>query len=305
MRRAEWVGLGASRSVHVFMASVYGVLLTATTWGLWARSGSGWQGIALTCAVIFPVVLLPAIVYNDLKSYEKRNAALTLPWVVLLVAIIPSMAVLSVRFEFPLRDALLAKMDRALGFNVPAIAAWTTAHPHWRILSDKSYDVLYLLLPMAMFLPGIWGKRDAAEQFIVANAAAFLISFPIFTLMPAIGPWAGSEFAGSAAQKACEASILALHSGSKAAAVVGVVSFPSFHVIWAVLSARALWPMPGLRTVGAVMALLVAVSTVTTGWHYVVDVLAGLVMAAVALGVARRIVEPTATKPTRSKSSSE
>jgi membrane-associated phospholipid phosphatase len=117
--------------------------------------------------------------------------------------------------------------------------------------------------------------------------------------------WAGSEFAGSAAQKACEACILALHSGSKAAAVVGVVSFPSFHVIWAVLSARALWPMPGLRIVGAVMALLVAVSTVTTGWHYVVDVLAGLVMAAVALGVARRIVEPTATKPNRSKSSRE
>lgn len=144
-----------------------------------------------------------------------------------------------------------------------------------------------LLLPMAMFLPGILGKQEAAEQFIVANAAAILISFPIFTLMPAIGPWAGSEFAGSAAQKACEASILALHSGSKTAAVVGVVSFPSFHVIWAMLSARALWPMRGLRIVGAVMALLVAVSTVTTGWHYVVDVLAGLVMTAVALAVAR------------------
>ncbi|HXT26452.1 MAG TPA: phosphatase PAP2 family protein [Candidatus Eisenbacteria bacterium] len=298
MRRAEWVGLGLSRRVHVFMACVYGTLLSATTWGLWTRSGSGWQGIALTSAVIFPVVLLPAIVYNDLKSYEKRHAALTLPWVVLLVAIIPSMAVLSVRFEFPLRDALLAKMDRALGFNVPAIAAWTAAHPHWRTLSDKSYDVLYLLLPMAMFLPGILGKRAPAEQFIVANAAAFLLSFPVFTLMPAIGPWAGSQFAGNAAQKACEASIIALHSGSKTAAVVGVVSFPSFHVIWAVLSARALWPIRGLRIVGVAMAGLVVVSTVSTGWHYVVDVIAGFAMAAVALGIARLVVEPERKKRT-------
>jgi len=276
------------------MVCVYGILLGATTWGLWTRSGSGWQGIALTSAVIFPVVLLPAIIYNDVKSYKKRNAALTLPWVMLLVAIIPSMAVLSVRFEFPLRDVLLARMDMALGLNVPAIAAWTAAHPHWQILSDKSYDVLYLLLPIAMFLPGILGRREAAEQFIVANAAAFLISFPIFTLMPAIGPWAGSEFAGNAAQKACEASIIALHSGSKTAAVVGVVSFPSFHVIWAVLSARALWPIRGLRIVGVAMACLVTVSTVTTGWHYVVDVIAGFAMAGVALGIARLVVEPAA-----------
>jgi membrane-associated phospholipid phosphatase len=296
MRRTEWAGLGPSRRVHAFMACVYGILLGATTWGLWTRSGSGWQGIALTSAVIFPVVLLPAIIYNDMKSYEKRNAALTLPWVMLLVAIIPSMAVLSVRFEFPLRDALLAKMDKALGFNVPAIAAWMAAHPHWRILSDKSYDVLYLLLPIAMFLPGILGKREAAEQFIVANAAAFLISFPIFTLMPAIGPWAGSEFAGNAAQKACEASIIALHSGSKTAAVVGVVSFPSFHVIWAVLSARALWPIRVLWIVGVAMASLVVVSTVTTGWHYVVDVVAGFAMAALALGIARLVVERAAKK---------
>jgi hypothetical protein len=50
------------------MVCVYGILLGATTWGLWTRSGSGWQGIALTSAVIFPVVLLPAIIYNDVKS---------------------------------------------------------------------------------------------------------------------------------------------------------------------------------------------------------------------------------------------
>lgn len=295
MRKTEWVGLGASRRTHVFMACVYGALLIATAWGLWARSGSGWQKIALTCAVMFPVVLLPAILYNDARSYEKRNAALTLPWVILLVAIIPSMAVLSVRFEFPLRDAVFARMDRALGFNVPAIAGWVGSHPMWRLISDRSYDVLYLLLPLAMFLPGILGKREAAEQFVVANAAAFLMSFPIFTLLPAIGPWAGSAYAGNVGQRAVEASILALHSGSKTAAVVGVVCFPSFHVIWAVLSAWSLRPIPILRIVGGLMAALVAISTVTTGWHYVVDVIAGFAVAAAALWIARWVVAP-ATK---------
>jgi len=59
-----------------------------------------------------------------------------------------------------------------------------------------------------------------------------------------------------------------------------------------------LWPIRGLRIVGVAMAGLVVVSTVSTGWHYVVDVIAGFAMAAVALGIARLVVEPERKKRT-------
>lgn len=288
-------GLGASRRVHLFMLAGYLLLVSATTWGLWMRSGSGWQSIAVVGAVLLPVSLLPAILYNDRKQFDKRNAALTLPWVLMLVGIIPSMAVLSVRFEFPLRDAWFTKMDSSLGVRVSAIAAWVLSHPVLHTISDWSYDVLYLLLPAGMFLPPILGRREASESFIAANLSAFLISFPIFTLLPAIGPWAGSEFAGNDGQKVVEAAILALHSGSKTAAAVGVVCFPSFHVIWAVLSACALRSIHWLKIPAAALAALVVISTVTTGWHYVVDVLAGFLVCGVSLVIARTLVAPEGT----------
>ena len=292
MRKTEFVGLGTSRRTHVFMATAYSLLLVATVLGLWTRSGSGWQIIAQAAAVMIPISLLPAILYHDRKLYDKRNAALSLPWVFLLIAIIPPMAVLSVRFEFPLRDAWFAKLDRLVGVNVPEIAAWITAHPAIRAISDGTYDALYFLLPAAILLPALLGKRRAAEGFIVSNVTAFLISFPFFTLLPGIGPWVGSHFLATESQSACEATVIALHGGSQTAAVVGIVCFPSFHAIWALLSAYSLWSIRILRIPACVLGALVVLSTVTTGWHYFADVVAGILVGALSIAVACWIVRP-------------
>jgi membrane-associated phospholipid phosphatase len=61
-----------------------------------------------------------------------------------------------------------------------------------------------------------------------------------------------------------------------------LIAFPSFHVIMAVLSAVALWSVRRARIPAAVLCGLIVCSTVATGWHYVVDVLAGIVFAALA-----------------------
>jgi hypothetical protein len=79
-----------------------------------------------------------------------------------------------------------------------------------------------------------------------------------------IGPWAGYHFTGAATQHACEASIIARRSGGTTING-GIVCFPSFHVIWAILAAVALWRVKGLRTAASVAAALVVASTVTTG----------------------------------------
>jgi membrane-associated phospholipid phosphatase len=57
------------------------------------------------------------------------------------------------------------------------------------------------------------------------------------------------------------------------------VCFPSFHAAWAVLAALALWSVKPLRVPAVVLASLIVISTVTTGWHYAVDTLAGVSLA--------------------------
>ena len=152
-----------------------------------------------------------------------------------------------------------------LGFNDSAIVAWCTKHPLVGDILDHSYSFLTPLLACAIFLPALLGKAEAAQKFVLANMIAFVGSFPLFAFLPAVGPWYGFHFAGAAPQKVAEAAILALHAGARSVVGAGVLTFPSFHVIWAALSAWTLSSIKRLRMVVVAIAFLVVVSTVTTG----------------------------------------
>ena len=56
----------------------------------------------------------------------------------------------------------------------------------------------------------------------------------------------------------------------------GLITFPSFHTVWALLLVAAC-PRP-LKAASVVLNSAVIVATLTTGWHYLSDVLAGIVV---------------------------
>lgn len=66
----------------------------------------------------------------------------------------------------------------------------------------------------------------------------------------------------------------------------GLITFPSFHVAAAVLIAYAARGTP-LAFLALVLNLVMAVSALSEGGHYLVDVLAGAAVAGLAIGVVR------------------
>ena len=70
----------------------------------------------------------------------------------------------------------------------------------------------------------------------------------------------------------------------------GTVCLPSFHAFWAVVSAHAMHPFRLLRYPAIALACLITIATTTTGWHYGVDVIAGLLLAAIATCLAAAIM---------------
>ena len=134
------------------------------------------------------------------------------------------------------------------------------------------------------------GKVKQAREFVLANLVAFAIGMPLFALLPAVGPWSYYHLTPDPGQAFCWSQLLQLRLPGPYMfheQAAGVVCFPSFHVIWAILCAAALWGFRPTRIPVALLSAMIVASTLTTGWHYFSDVLGGIAVAALSIAIAR------------------
>jgi membrane-associated phospholipid phosphatase len=281
---------------HLRMALAISTLLIVSVAGC-ALTGIELPGLG-AWAIIFLVLSamllpLPAYWYEKGRA-DLLDASLTLLWALLIRMIIPILVQVAARLRMPLQDSFFGRADEHLGVSVPAIMAWADHHWFGSVL-NRSYAWVVILLPLAVLLPVLGGKLKYAKEFLVANLISFAIGIPLFALLPAIGPWRYFHFPPSQMQTAfCELPLLAMRLtgtyvvGSQEA---GVVCFPSFHVVWAILFASALWGFRSLRIPTALVSGMVILSTMTTGWHYVVDVLGGILLAIISILLAKGLTQ--------------
>lgn len=247
--------------------------------------------------VIVPLLVLAGtgwlpLYWNEKGKATLRDAAATLPWAVLLKLLLQMVVVVAGRLGMhrPLSDSLFVHLDRSLGVSVPNLMTWSRGNRLGGLI-DGSYPLLAAWLPIAALLPALTGKARQAQEFLVANAAAFAIGVPLFAMWPAVGPWYGLHLPSTPLQQACQQALLSLRDpGPFVYESAGVICFPSFHVIWAILCARAMWGYRWLRVPSLLLSGMIVVSTMTTGWHYFVDVLGGCAVAAFSMMVATAAV---------------
>jgi len=271
----------SNRRVHYALAACSAAMLIFCVVGAPPGTWKSAQPLVITALVLSAPLLVPAALFHDRKKWAHRDAALVLPWTLLIALLIVQAAPITATFAFPLRDGLWRSLDQHLGLNVPAIMAFVLRHPAIDSLLFRSYAfTLHPLVLCAILLPALLGKREAAQRFVLSNAFSFVLALPLMIFLPAVGPWVGWGFPPDKLQKACEATIFSLRHGSLDIRdnFGGIVCLPSFHAFWAIVSAQALYTFRYLRYPAIVVAGLITISTVTTGWHYGVDVIAGILM---------------------------
>jgi membrane-associated phospholipid phosphatase len=126
------------------------------------------------------------------------------------------------------------------------------------------------------------------RHFLFAASISLVLTLGFFSLWPAIGPWTVEAFNPGKTQAQVGTYLLSLKSQAvpDGPELAGIVAFPSFHVVLAILATRALWGIAKLRPFCAALCLAICISTVATGWHYFVDVFAGIAVAAVSQMIA-------------------
>jgi membrane-associated phospholipid phosphatase len=206
--------------------------------------------------------------------------------------------------SYPFADPMLANADKAIGFDWLSLFAIYRDNPLIVYFSDWAYSSIYLQLTVVAASLFIVNRSQRGWEFMTAWALASLITVLIYPFFPASGPYLhfgvtpqdiphfDVDFPWTTGD-----TITAIRDGSLrdlAKAMTGLVSFPSFHFAAAVLFAWAILPVLWLRVPIVMLNIAMGFATIIIGSHYLVDLFAGAVVAALAIYGAKILVRKSA-----------
>lgn len=185
-------------------------------------------------------------------------------------------------------DAALLALETQL-FGVNLAGTWAAGAPAWLgSLMDTAYLAYYPLVVAVPVIVGLRGRRGGRRDIALRLVATYTTCFLVYAVFPAVGPRA----AGLAAPRG--GALLAVAEALRSAGDATGTAFPSSHVAGAATAAFLAWRYgpPWLAWPATLVALLIVPATVYTGNHFVLDALAGVVLA----GLVQTIMVPLATR---------
>lgn len=203
-------------------------------------------------------------------------------------------------------DAALAHGDRLLHFDWVACYQFVARHPLLQQLGAGVYSSVFVS-PLAMLGVMAWrGEQAQAHRFLITfflGAAITLVLFPLFPgrgaleylwhgpipYMPTNGVYQG--------QLLPELRNHTFHL-IQVSHMRGLVCAPSFHTVCATIYLATAWRVAWLRWVLVPLNAAMMLSIPVEGTHYLTDMLLGLIVALVAISLARACTELFARRAT-------
>jgi PAP2 superfamily protein len=263
------------------------LVLGALDW-IWARRADlafvGWPSFA--CVLI---ILLATGFFYGYSGRSRRLSDAThyaALWIAFSAAGI-IFTYLAATLAMPLRDAEFVALDAALGFHWLAWSGFIWSH---RVIQ------IALFLAYASFLAQIVGsilyfahteQTARNTEMIWIAMLSLILSTIVSGLLPAVGPYA--HFYGRQTED-----IVVLMSlrdrGAHSFAInglKGIITFPSFHTVLAIVFTYVHRPPSRSFIPVAILNGLVLIAIPSEGHHYLVDMIAGAIVAAMSIAIVR------------------
>jgi len=249
-------------------------------------------------AALAAIVYGHRIVKGDLADPKLVFSLGTIGQLLLLCTIIGPLTYVAGKLNWPLQDQALLAIDRALGLDPEPIARYVNDHPWLANCLTRAYGLIKFPLLGIPVVLALTARYVRLQLFMLAMSLALAVTITISAVVPAIGTYYGLHLSAAhfpeintevyAGQLR---DILALRDGSlqelRLFFLSGIVSFPSFHAASGVLYMWALWPVRGLGGIAAVLNLAMIAATPVIGAHYIIDVAAGVGLAAASILAAK------------------
>jgi hypothetical protein len=207
----------------------------------------------------------------------------------------------------PRIDDILARADLALGFDWYATMM---AMSHHLLLNAVFFRVYNTILPqIAVVLVALaWtGQTEKAYRYCLALAVGALIAIFIWALIPSLGakslytlpPEVAGKLTLSITTDYGKELVALLHNGPgyiTPSDLRGLIAFPSYHGVLALIVAFYGWSVRPLRWPLLILNAVVLISTPVQGGHHLVDVLASFPVTALSIFIASRLARGAETE---------
>jgi len=197
----------------------------------------------------------------------------------------------------PRIDDVLAIADRALGFDWYNTMVMMSHHV---VLNDIFFRVYNLVLPqIALVMIALaWnGHAEKVYRYCLAVAVGALIAITVWALVPSLGakslyilpPDVEARLTLSITTEYGKELVALLHNGPgyiTPTDVRGLIAFPSYHGVLALIVTFYAWSVRWLRWPALLTNAVVLICTPIQGGHHLVDVLASFPVAALSIFIA-------------------
>ena len=289
-----------------FIWSLIG-LLTIAYAATFTAMGLGSNPREILIAVAISAALLGgSVVYATIRPDERLSRLMRgMVELLLLSLLCGKLSYAASSLGLPLWDEAFVRWDHALGFD------WR----HWLEVvngSPRIHQVLALaygsMLPQFGLLVVALATCRAfrtLDTFLLAFGISATVTVTIAAFMPAVSPLIHLEIKPAdypnivlAVPLAFADQIEALRQGTLRLVDIsgshGLITFPSFHTVGAILLIAGWSRIPWLRWPGIVLNLVMLASIPIEGSHYLVDILAGAALATAAWLGARALLDRSA-----------
>jgi len=197
-------------------------------------------------------------------------------------------------------DSRFIAWDLAIGFDWAAWVGWVRSSALVTAVLRVAYFSLIVQIIGSLAIFAVGRYKDRNEELLVSAAIAAMATSLFSGLLPALGPWVHFGFGVlSASDTAYVAHVAAMHSGGIHSFLIskmeGIVCFPSYHTVLAILFVYAHrgipWTFPPVLALNAIMLF----SLPSEGGHYLADIWGGALVAVFAI-VATRFLMRTRTR---------
>lgn len=180
-------------------------------------------------------------------------------------------------------DKHIIAFEALLHINNEAIVAWTRNHYNLDFLLSTIYDSLTNQMCFIPLFVIAMGRFELLRDYYFLLLFTTLFGFSFYYFFPTIAP--ASIFKSSSYTPYQMATGLKFNQIRQhihpTTMEGGLIALPSFHTIWAILCVYLLkeWSIAFYTLL--LINILLIVSCILTGWHYSIDILAGILLTAI------------------------